>query len=45
VIGIVLRRSFKWSAKKQSYFSIVGFVIVVVFMASVRLLLPTVHKF
>jgi ABC-type transport system involved in cytochrome c biogenesis permease subunit len=45
VIGIVLRCSLKWSAKKRSYFSIVGFVIVVLFMASVRLLLPTVHKF
>ncbi len=45
VIGIILRRGFNWSGRKQSYFSVIGFVVVVVFMASVRLILPTLHKF
>jgi ABC-type transport system involved in cytochrome c biogenesis permease subunit len=45
VIGIILRRGFNWSGRKQSYFSVIGFAVVIVFMVSVRLILPTLHRF
>jgi len=45
VIGIFLRRGFNWSGRKLSYFGVIGFAAVIVFMVSVRLILPTLHKF
>lgn len=45
VVGIILRKGFAWSGRKQSYFNVVGFTVVIFFMVSVRLILPTLHKF
>ncbi len=45
VVGIVLRRVFSWSGRKQSCFGVFGFAVVVVFMVMVRLILQTLHRF
>jgi ABC-type transport system involved in cytochrome c biogenesis permease subunit len=45
VAGILLRRLLHWSGRQLSYFSVSGFAVVVTFMAAVRLLLPTLHRF
>jgi ABC-type transport system involved in cytochrome c biogenesis permease subunit len=45
VVGILLRWVFRWTDRKLSYFSVSGFAVVVVFMAAVRLFLPTFHRF
>ncbi|OHD69993.1 MAG: hypothetical protein A2V99_09380 [Spirochaetes bacterium RBG_16_67_19] len=45
VAGMLLRRLFRWSGRQLSYFSVSGFAVVVAFMVTVRLLLPTLHRF
>jgi len=45
VTGIVLRRAFRWSGKKLSYFSAVGFIIIIGVAVTLRVLLPTLHRF
>jgi hypothetical protein len=44
VAGMLLRRLFRWSGRQLSWFSVSGFAVVVAFMVTVRLLLPTLHR-
>jgi ABC-type transport system involved in cytochrome c biogenesis permease subunit len=45
VTGIVLRRAFRWSGKKLSYFSVFGFIVVIGVAVTLRVLLSTLHRF
>jgi ABC-type transport system involved in cytochrome c biogenesis permease subunit len=45
VVGLLLRLAFRWTGRKLSYFSVSGFALLVVFMAAVRLFLPTFHRY
>ena len=45
VFGIVVRHVFRWSGRKLSYFGAFGFAAVVLVMVTVRMFLPTLHRF
>jgi ABC-type transport system involved in cytochrome c biogenesis permease subunit len=45
VLGIVLRRLLRWNGRRLSYFGVFGFIVVIGFAVTLRVLLTTLHRF